>query len=384
MSDFIWLNPFTPYTEPEPILREVFTGWKEGDGIFSYLADATTLPWANEASVDNSVLDISYFGNHSGSKFCAPLVKVLLEEGEVPAASRETIAKIIVSKYFRNWKALWDTNVAVYDPLNNYDITEERELTATRDETKETDGTLKRTGTDTLAHGRIESTDYSDSESETVEYGKIDTTTHGKQTSDALLHGENETITHGKTVTDTLQHGKTETTTHGKTTNDNTFRFGFNAGDTTPAPADREVIGESGTTAVATTGTDTDTSRESGTTQTAHSGTDTRTIGESGTTRVSESGEDATTVSKSGDRTITNSGSDTQTKNLQDKNDVTETIDHDATEDETTHRYGNIGVTTTQKLIQEERELWLWNYFEQVFQDLDRELALAFHDPCRV
>ncbi len=347
MSDFIWLNPFTPYVEPEPILREVFTGWKEGEGIFTYLADATTLPWADEESVDNSVLDISYFGNHSGSKFCSPLVKVLLEDGEVPSASRETIAKIIVSKYFRNWKALWDTNVAVYDPLNNYDITEERELEATKDETKETDGTMRRTGTDTLAHGRIESTEYSDSEDETVEYGKTDTTTHGKQTSDALLHGENETVTHGKT------------------TSDNTFRFGFNTVDS-PAPTDRESIGESGTT------------------QTAHSGTDTRTIGESGTTRVAESGEDSTSIEKSGDRTVTNSGSDTQTKNLTDTNDVTETIDHDASETETTHRYGNIGVTTTQKLMQEERELWLWNYFEQIFSDLDRELALAFHDPCRV
>ena len=45
---------------------------------------------------------------------------------------------------------------------------------------------------------------------------------------------------------------------------------------------------------------------------------------------------------------------------------------------------GNIGVTTTQKLLQEERELWIWNFFDQVFNDLDRELALMFHDSCRV
>ena len=53
-------------------------------------------------------------------------------------------------------------------------------------------------------------------------------------------------------------------------------------------------------------------------------------------------------------------------------------------EEETIHRAGNIGVTTTQKLIQEERDLWLWNFFDQVFNDIDRELALMFHDPCRV
>ena len=53
-------------------------------------------------------------------------------------------------------------------------------------------------------------------------------------------------------------------------------------------------------------------------------------------------------------------------------------------EEEETHRAGNIGVTTTQKLLQEERELWIWNFFDQVFSDIDRELALMFHDSCRV
>ena len=53
-------------------------------------------------------------------------------------------------------------------------------------------------------------------------------------------------------------------------------------------------------------------------------------------------------------------------------------------ENESIHRAGNIGVTTTQKLIQEERDLWIWNFFDQVFNDLDRELALMLHDPCRV
>ena len=39
-------------------------------------------------------------------------------------------------------------------------------------------------------------------------------------------------------------------------------------------------------------------------------------------------------------------------------------------------RSGNIGVTTTQQLIESERNLWLWNYFDAVFSDVDTMLVL--------
>lgn len=384
MSDFIYLNQCSGALEVEPLLRDAFSGWEEGAGIFSYLGTAETLPWSEDSHIDNSVLDLLYFGNHSGAKFCAPIVKVLLDEGEVPAASRAILAKMIMSKYYYNWKSLWETNVAVYNPLYNYDLHDERVLSASKDETSVIDGSLRRTGTDTLAHGKVETTDSTESEAETTEYGKTETTTHGKQTTDTTQHGETETITHGKSVTDATVHGKTETTTHGKQTTDNTFKFGFNSGDTTPAPSDRDIVAESGTTAVANSGTDSETVTESGTTATSHGGTDTRTLRDSGTTAIADSGSDSTDISRDVEKTVTNSGSDIQTKNLLDENDVTETLEHTSEETEASHRYGNIGVTTTQKLLKEERELWIWNYFEQVFNDLDRELSLAFHSPTRI
>lgn len=78
------------------------------------------------------------------------------------------------------------------------------------------------------------------------------------------------------------------------------------------------------------------------------------------------------------------SGDDVQTKNLT-ATDVDHRVDdNEGTEHETTTRAGNIGVTTTQKMIEEERTLWVWNYFEQVFKDIDRELTLPIYDPCRV
>lgn len=51
---------------------------------------------------------------------------------------------------------------------------------------------------------------------------------------------------------------------------------------------------------------------------------------------------------------------------------------------ETTTRSGNIGVTTTQAMLIAEREVWMWNFFDQVYKDIDSVLALPFYDPCRI
>ena len=275
------MNDFFPFvysdSDPEPILRDVFSGWESGTGLFSFLAAQTTMPWANAENVDNSVLDIAYFGNHSGGKFCAPLVKLLIDDdGVIPNAARVTIAKILISKYLNNWNRLWATNVVVYSPIHNYDMQEERDLATTDDNVETTDGELSRTGTEGLTHGMVEST----------------------------------------------QHGRTEDNVN--------YKYGLNTTVYQQNRSDENVSTEGGTT------------------------------------------------------TTTDSGTDTTTRNLVDSTDQTVTEDNEGTEHEETHRYGNIGVTTTQKLLQEERNLWLWNFFDEVFNDLDKELALAFHDPCRV
>ena len=275
------MNDFFPFvysdSDPEPILRDVFDGWELGTGLFSFLATQAEMPWADAENVDNSVLDIAYFGNHSGGKFCAPLVKLLInDEGVIPTAARVTIAKILISKYLNNWNHLWETNVAVYSPIHNYDMHEERDLATTDDNVETTDGELSRTGTEGLTHGMVEST----------------------------------------------QHGRTEDNVN--------YKYGLNTTVYQQNRSDENVSTEGGTT------------------------------------------------------TTTDSGTDTTTRNLVDSTDQKVTEDNEGTEHEETHRYGNIGVTTTQKLLQEERNLWLWNFFDEVFNDLDKELALAFHDPCRV
>lgn len=52
---------------------------------------------------------------------------------------------------------------------------------------------------------------------------------------------------------------------------------------------------------------------------------------------------------------------------------VTGTITHE------THRHGNIGVTTNQQMLEEERKLWEWNYFDNIFSDVDKFLTISIY-----
>ena len=283
-------NPFWDYSDPEPVLREVFPDPINAQpmNLFGYIGNAWRPPGSMDVPpwtgyVSPQMLDIDYILNHSGGKFCSPLIKELLSRGDTYAVdgvltgtSLTLIAKIIVGKYKQNWQRLWDTNVVVYSPIHNYDMHEERDLTTTEDETATTDGTLARSGTESTQYGRV------------------------------------------------------ETVGHGRTNEQISYKYGLNTDTNDPKPSDKVTNTEGGTT------------------------------------------------------TTTLSGTDTDTRNLTDTTDETRTKDNDGTEHEEIHRYGNIGVTTTQKLLQEERQLWLWNYFDQIFSDLDKELALSFHDPCRV
>ena len=46
----------------------------------------------------------------------------------------------------------------------------------------------------------------------------------------------------------------------------------------------------------------------------------------------------------------------------------------------TLNRSGNIGVTTNQSMIKQERALWDWNYYNTVFKDIDNLLTLMIYE----
>lgn len=135
-----------------------------------------------------------------------------------------------------------------------------------------------------------------------------------------------ETVTeYGKTHTrtDNLTHAKTgtETETPNTTTNDENSVYGFNSENSVPS--------------------------------------DVREVTNTGTNETEYNTEDKDT----GTQTGVDSGSDTSTRNYR------------------LTRSGNIGVTTSQQMIESERELWrLWNFFRNiVYPDIDRVLTIEIY-----
>lgn len=81
-----------------------------------------------------------------------------------------------------------------------------------------------------------------------------------------------------------------------------------------------------------------------------------------------------------GDRDTTTGGTVSATST--DSNTRTDNLSEGETGDSTTTRTltrsGNIGVTTSQQMVQSQRDLWLWNFFYNiVFPDIDRILTLS-------
>lgn len=165
---------------------------------------------------------------------------------------------------------------------------------------------------------------------------------------DEIVHGETVTrtdnLTHAKTgteqqapnVTETETPNITETKTPNLTRTLEENIYGFNSTQETPA----------------------------------NSGTETNT------------GTDTTT--RTGTNTNTRTGTDTKTYNTNDADTGTQTHAHTGTDTNTkTHeleRHGNIGVTTTQQMIQSEIELWQWDFFNNVlFPDIDRVMAIKIY-----
>lgn len=155
-----------------------------------------------------------------------------------------------------------------------------------------------------------------------------------RMTNDTTVDQYGKTLTrtdnlqHAKTGTETTTPNTTETTTPNLHTSGGRKIFGFDSAEGSDADS------------ADTTATGTNTVQRTGTETLQHNVTDADT----------------------GTQTHAESGSDTHTRNYQ------------------LTRSGNIGVTTTQQMLQSDIDLWVWNYFENVvFADMDKVLTIAIY-----
>ena len=251
-----------------------------GGGIFSALQSLDP-PWVEEDIALQ--LDLAYYGNYSGGKVVSPLIDRLLTADKLTSIDMTTLACVLMATNKERWSREWATRSAEYDPIQNYNMTEEM----TDDET-------------------------------ITEYGRTHTRT------DNLAHTETRTDNLTRTI------DNQETTTPNLTSTSQQATRGFNS--SSDVNTDKETATNTGTNRVDTDGTEHNT------------------------------GTQGTTGSNTGTQTDADTGSDTSTRNY------------------TLTRSGNIGVTTSQQMLQSERDLWMWSYFyDVVFPDVDEVLTVPVY-----
>ena len=329
-------------------------------GIFYYLQQLD-IPW-KEKNISTQ-LDYFYHLNRSGNKITSPLIDSFMDSNcEIASTDIQELANIIYSLFGQTWSRMWDVYNAEYNPLNNYDMTE------TLEKTVETTYGKLQTRTDDLLE--TQTNDLTETrrgnQSETRTDDLTETLTHDTtetRTDDLLA---TKRINNSETRTDDLT--ITETPEQTKTTLESVY--GFNSVEGQPSREVNETNGgqftktQEGT--VTTENENTETLENDGTVTNAKEGTETTT--KEGT--VTTENENTETLENDGTVTRENTG----TQEIQDSGTDTEETGHTLT------RYGNIGVTTSQQMLQSEIALWEWNFFKSVvFPNVDGVLTIALY-----
>ena len=86
------------------------------------------------------------------------------------------------------------------------------------------------------------------------------------------------------------------------------------------------------------------------------------------------------TESGATNNTATTETSSSKTGSLNSTNTINGTETTSKSIERELNRSGNIGVTTSQQMIESERELYLWKFFDVVFADIDKILTLKVYE----
>lgn len=273
-------------------------------------------PWTEETPQSSNLAWL--YWSHSRNKI---LNEMVAESNSAMSA----YAEIILQMYRDKWDHIWSLYVAEYNPIENYNMIENGGDTNVKTGSLDRSGAITRSGS--LSHGGALTRSGSVGVSDDVEYkGKSDNTRTG-YVEDVGLKADNET------------------------TNDNKI-YGYNSStgvnsDSSSQQASHKNKQTFNNLKDEQTFTDRKDERDITTTYNALTDTDTRTE-------------------------TYNAIADTDTRK-DTYNDITDTKTHELT------RSGNIGVTTTQQMIEQEIAFRRNLFFEMVFSDIDHILTIPIY-----
>lgn len=101
-----------------------------------FISAMTDANWNEDETVDASKVDTAYIYGHSGNKYISSFTEHFLDsDGKLDSTAITEIASVLWQLFGENWNRLWEINKAEYDPLRNYDRTEEHDVDESGKET---------------------------------------------------------------------------------------------------------------------------------------------------------------------------------------------------------------------------------------------------------
>lgn len=316
-------------------LNDVFPNWLANDGIISKLTELTNVPWKEDIS--GSDLDLDYHGNRSGNKLISPLVNSLLVNDELSQENVSRLCSVIFSRYGLRWGKLYATLKLEYNPIENYSMVEiesiEREHNNSGTVQTTSTGTVTETGTNT---------------------GTVSTTGNDSSSTNSTSNTLNNSSSN---KSDSSTNTGTVNTDNSNTTESNDSVFGFNSSSSVPSNLNNS----------STSSNQLVTNNLQGT------------ITTTGSSNNEIDVVDERTESKESSQTVTNDLSTSNSTNSNLSDSTSSSDEGGSNENRNLSRSGNIGVTTSQQMIESERELWVWDYFKQIFEDIDSIITIPVY-----
>ena len=363
------------------VLLSIMAVYNEDPTIFQYLTLPTTADLQSTAELieDPDELDKTTL-----------IENILFELGELSLVYSEpetlkAMIKIWSAINKRPWTQLWETLLYKYNPIWNKDgrYTEARTLSTTgTDSGTLTDAsTSGHTVSGTLSKSTV--TDQDTTEAEMTALNRDVKTVTDQDTTKAAMTGENvsEIVTIDNDTT-TSSTATTSGTTSG--TNSETLEHqvtGFNTDSFSPSTKDIKSGSTSGTSSSTTTGSGSGTEDQTTSTSKNVDGT----VNETGTNDTTETVDDDQTGTRSNtgtnDITVTETGTTGETLSGTGSLQRTTSGQKAGSEAENITRteQGNIGVTTTQQMIREQREIVQFNLYHYITEQFKERFCVMVY-----
>ena len=181
--------------------------------IFKTIMTNYTLPWSEDETITDALLDFEYINNYSGRKIISPAVSNNLgTDGKITAAGFEKLCDVCYMMFNKKWTRNWTILNMEYNPIENYAMNEHTVLT--RDNKESHSGTDSNVRTGSVGVSASSSGENKVSAFNSSEYQPADSST-GSGSNTTTFNNLTDAETHGHII----DNDDTETTDHTRTGN---------------------------------------------------------------------------------------------------------------------------------------------------------------------